>query len=157
MASIKVAEAAPWDFIGECRRHGLKVTPQRMAIYSALKGCVEHPSADFVYRQVKKEFPGISFETVNRTLLTFAAIGLISVVESTSGVRRFDPDMKSHHHLHCIRCGRIIDIRDEGFDTIDVPGQLSEMYRIVGKRVVLHMICPDCLTPESSLPETVQG
>lgn len=78
-------------------------------------------------------------------MLTFAEIGLIAVVESTSGVRRFDPDMGDHHHLHCVRCGRIVDIRHEEFDRINVPESLRRQYRIIGKRVVLHVICFSCL------------
>ena len=137
-------------FIAICREHNLKITPQRSAIYSLLQGCGDHPSADYVFRLVRKDFPNISFETVNRTLLTFAAIGLIAIVESTTGVRRFDPDIQSHHHLHCIRCGRIFDFRHEGYDGIAVPQNLSEKYSVIGKRVVLQVICPQCKQLETS-------
>ncbi|MBN1278723.1 MAG: transcriptional repressor [Chlorobium sp.] len=150
MADVKHSAGRQDSFAGLCREHNLKITPQRTAIYGLLKGCTDHPSADYVYRQIRQEFPNISFETVNRTLLTFAAIGLIAIVESTAGVRRFDPDMESHHHIHCIRCGTIIDFRHEGFDGIAVPESLSEKYSIIGKRVVLHVICPRCRQQEAA-------
>ncbi|MCF8384002.1 MAG: transcriptional repressor [Chlorobium sp.] len=132
-------------FVAVCRDHNLKITPQRTAIYTMLRNCRDHPSADQVYRLIKKDFPNISFETVNRTLLIFASIGLISIVESTSGVRRFDPDLNSHHHMHCIRCGKIIDFQHAGYDALEVPEALYEEFPVLAKRVVLHVICPSCL------------
>ncbi|MGB0131753.1 Fur family transcriptional regulator [Chlorobium sp.] len=155
MPSMNAAPGEAGRFFELCRAHSLKITPQRTAIYSLLGNCRDHPSADQVYRLIKREFPNISFETVNRTLLTFASIGLISIVESTSGVRRFDPDMKSHHHMHCIRCGRIFDFQHEGYDALEVPGQLNEEFSVLSKRVVLHVICPFCLQPGAAV--TTEG
>ncbi len=155
MLNMNDAVAESDRFVAVCRAHSLKITPQRTAIHSLLRDCRDHPSADQVYRLIKREFPNISFETVNRTLLTFASIGLISIVESTSGVRRFDPDMKSHHHMHCIRCGRIFDFQHEGYDALDVPGPLNEKFSVLSKRVVLHVICPFCLQPGAAV--TAEG
>ncbi|MBM3422262.1 MAG: transcriptional repressor [Chlorobi bacterium] len=144
MAEVDIVQGDLERFFAFCRERNLKITPQRTAIYSLLKGCPDHPSADYVYRRIRKDFPGISFETVNRTLLTFAAVGLIAIVESTTGVRRFDPDTESHHHIHCVRCGRIFDFRHEGYDGISIPENLSEEFTVIDKRVVLHVICPEC-------------
>ncbi len=142
----KSGVAGELDYFTEvCRRHNLKITPQRVAIYRILMGCSDHPSADYVFRIIRSDFPNISFETVNRSLLTFAEIGLIAIVESTSGVRRFDPDMDSHHHIHCVKCGRIFDFQHGDYDCIAVPDSLTEKFSLVGKRVVLHVICPDCI------------
>jgi len=41
-----------------------------------------------VYQEVKKEFPNISFDTVNRTLLVLLGKGLVKMVESGYGPRR---------------------------------------------------------------------
>ena len=68
------------EFKKICREHCLKVTPQRIAIYRELLNSATHPAADTIYQIVKKEYTNISFDTVNRTLLTFAKIGLVEVV-----------------------------------------------------------------------------
>ena len=60
------------DFIETCKTHNLKVTPQRMAIYRELVGSTEHPTVDAMFQTVKKEYPNISYDTVSRTMLTFA-------------------------------------------------------------------------------------
>ncbi|MGD8945919.1 MAG: transcriptional repressor, partial [Desulfobacterales bacterium] len=62
-----------------------------MAIYRELQKSFEHPTADAMYQIIRKEFPNISFDTVNRTLLTLAQIGLVDLVEVYGGAKRFDP------------------------------------------------------------------
>ncbi|MBF0587070.1 transcriptional repressor [Prosthecochloris sp. N3] len=136
-------------FVGRCREHGLKVTPQRLAIYKALLKLQVHPSADAVYRKVAEEYPTISFDTVNRTLLTFADIGVVETVESHSGVRRYETDLAPHHHLHCVKCGEIIDFCDSGLDEVEVPARIREEYHVLGKRVVIRGICPKCAAKDA--------
>ncbi len=63
------------EFLNKCKRAGLKITPQRIAIYKEVLESGNHPSAEDIYRKVKEFHPGISFDTVNRTLLTFADMG----------------------------------------------------------------------------------
>jgi Fur family peroxide stress response transcriptional regulator len=127
-----------------CRRHDLRVTPQRVAIYEEIITSKEHPSAERVFQSIRKIFPNISFDTVNRTLLTFTRIGLIDVVEGHGGPRRFDPDRSKHHHLHCVRCGKIIDFCDERYDKLKVPKDIENRFRVLSKRVVVNILCEAC-------------
>ncbi|MCX5637149.1 MAG: transcriptional repressor [Planctomycetota bacterium] len=41
-------------FRHRCRSSGLKITPQRLEIYKALMASKEHPTAESVYRTVKR-------------------------------------------------------------------------------------------------------
>ena len=131
-------------FIENCRRHQLKITPQRVGIYRVLIQSQRHPTADLVFRVVKKEFPNISFDTVNRTLSTFAKIGVVDVVETFGGPKRFDPDITDHHHLHCMACGRIIDFEYEGYARLDVPKAIATTFKVISRRVVLKGLCDTC-------------
>jgi Fur family peroxide stress response transcriptional regulator len=131
-------------FIELCKKFDLKITPQRCAIYKELARAKNHPTADEMFHIVKKEFPNISYDTVNRTLLTFAEIGLVDVVPTKGGPRRFDPDMDSHHHFHCIRCGEIMDFYSDEFDNLEIPDRLRDDFEVYTKRVVLNGICHKC-------------
>jgi Fur family peroxide stress response transcriptional regulator len=135
-------------FIRTCRRHQLKITPQRVAIYRVLIQSKQHPTADLVFRTVKKEFPNISFDTVNRTLLTFADIGVVDVVETFGGPKRFDPDITDHHHLHCMACGRIIDFEYEGYALLEVPKAIATTFKVISRRVVLKGLCDTCTSKQ---------
>lgn len=136
-------------FYSTCKEQNLKITPQRIAIYKALLASKDHPSADFVFRAIKTDFPNISFDTVNRTLLTFSEIGLIDVVESYSGARRFDPNREAHHHVHCVQCGTITDFNSAEFDSLVLPAEIKNKNKIISKRVTVNVICSQCETSGS--------
>lgn len=132
-------------FIAKCKEFNLKVTPQRIAIYREVINRKTHPTTDEIFQSIKKDFPFISFDTVNRTLLTFSQIGILSIIESYSGARRFDPDLKKHHHMHCIKCGKIIDFENDEYDQIKIPPQIRQKFKILNARVVLNGYCDSCL------------
>src|SRR4030066_395339 len=68
-------------FYQRSKKHGLRITPQRTAIYQELLKAKDHPSADIIYKRIVGKIPNISFDTVNRTLLTFSKIGIANIVE----------------------------------------------------------------------------
>lgn len=132
------------DFVRKCKEHGLKITPQRCAIYKELYGSEDHPSAEDVYKAIHREYPNISYDTVNRTLLTFADVGIVDIVKGQSGPRRFDPNTSSHHHIYCVSCGEIFDFYNEGYDNLEIPSDIQQTYDIIGKRVILKGVCKKC-------------
>jgi Fur family transcriptional regulator, peroxide stress response regulator len=140
-------------FFAICKEFNLKITPQRIAIFKELQPCKNHPSADTIFRAIKGDFPNISFDTVNRTLLTFSEIGLIDLVESYSGSRRFDPNQESHHHIHCIRCGDIIDFYNPDFDSLTLPDDVAKHNDIISKRVTVNVICFKCKNKKQQLSQ----
>lgn len=131
-------------FKERCRRAGLKVTPQRMAVFRMLIDSKEHPSAETVFRQVRMTFPNISMDTVSRTLHMLSENGLAFTVAGSGGAKRFDANLQPHHHFKCTKCQRIIDFFHEPFDNIDVPESVKLMYTISKKTVYLEGICDKC-------------
>jgi len=132
------------EFLQICQEHRLKVTPQRVAIYQELLNSDTHPTADAIYQIVKREYSNISFDTVNRTLLTFADIGIVDIVETFGGAKRFDPNVATHHHLHCTQCGNVIDFNSRDYDNLAVPDGVLKQFHVTSKRVVLKGICKAC-------------
>lgn len=131
-------------FRTKCRQFGLKITPQRMAIYRVLVASKEHPSAEMVFRKVRKVLPNISLDTVNRTLLTLVQIGTAFVVEGSGDVKRFDARLQAHQHFKCIKCKRIFDFHYRPFDSIPVPKTISEKFTVLRKTVYFEGICDSC-------------
>jgi Fur family peroxide stress response transcriptional regulator len=127
-----------------CREQGLKVTPQRVAVYQALAQSKEHPSADQVFQEVRRSMPHISLDTVNRTLLTLAEIGAAFLVEGSGEVKRFDANLESHQHFRCIRCRRIVDFHHPAFDRVPIPSELNKGFEILRKTVYFEGICDQC-------------
>lgn len=131
-------------FRAKCRESNLKVTPQRTIIFESLADDKGHPSADIVFQRVRKKIPNISFDTVNRTLLSFVDLGLLKVVEGYGRPKRFDTDVDSHHHFQCLSCNKIIDFCDKTLDAVEVPKDIKSRFTITGKKVVLEGLCDLC-------------
>jgi Fur family peroxide stress response transcriptional regulator len=131
-------------FLWKSKENGLKITPQRTAIFQELLKSKDHPTADDIYKRIVKKIPNISFDTVNRTLLTFSKIGMIKVVEGYGQAKRYDPDLGIHHHFRCIRCGRIIDFHNKDYDNIAVPAEINKRFTVTSKKVVLEGLCGKC-------------
>jgi Fur family peroxide stress response transcriptional regulator len=132
------------DFRLRCRQAGLKMTPQREAIYRFLIETDSHPSAEMVFDRIRRQMPNISLDTVNRTLLTFSEIGAAFVVEGSGDVRRFDGNLANHQHFKCIKCKRIIDFHHEPFDNILLPETIGEKFELLRITVYLEGICNHC-------------
>jgi len=132
------------QFIEYFKKMGLKITPQRCAVYRELIQAKSHPTAEEMFQTVRREFPNISYDTVNRTLLKFAEIGLVDTVKSGGGPRRFDPVMDNHHHFHCVKCGNITDFRSEEYSSLGIPDEIQDGCIVFTKRIVLNGICKEC-------------
>ncbi|MFA4920354.1 MAG: transcriptional repressor [Thermodesulfovibrionales bacterium] len=132
------------SFYSRSKENGLKITPQRTIIYQELLKAKDHPTADDIYKRIVKKIPNISFDTVNRTLVTFSKIGITNVVEGYGQAKRYDPDMDIHHHFRCIQCGSIIDFLNKEYDNITVPEAINKQFTVISKKVVLEGLCSNC-------------
>jgi len=131
-------------FYRRAKKNGLKITPQRTAIYQELLKAKDHPSADIIYKRIVQKIPNISFDTVNRTLLTFAKIGITNIVEGYGQPKRYDSDMDNHHHFRCMQCNSIIDFHSKNYDNIAVPEDIKKRFTVINKKVVLEGLCDKC-------------
>ncbi len=133
------------QFREKCKENNLKVTPQRIIIYRELLRSDDHPNAEALHKRITNIIPDISLDTVNRTLLTFAKIGIIKNVEGYGEPRRYDPKMETHHHFRCVNCGAIIDFDYKPYDDIGIPEDIKKKFSILGKKVLLEGYCDKCL------------
>ncbi|MGB8952766.1 MAG: transcriptional repressor [Candidatus Aminicenantales bacterium] len=133
------------------RENHLKATPQRIVIYKELLRSKDHPYAEIIFHRVKKIFPDISMDTVNRTLLTFARIGIVNVVEGNGEPRRYDPNIENHHHFRCVACNTIFDFGYSPYDELIIPEDLKDRFVVRSKKVLLEGYCDKCQKKGKSL------
>ena len=130
----------------ECKKRGMRVTPQRIVIYREVaKSCV-HPDAEAVYESVKKELPNISFDTVYRTLASLEDMGMIFRVDNQLPKARFDADKTPHHHFLCVNCGEVYDIKLEDKEDLKIPAHAAEFGDIKDMNLQVRGICNKCRT-----------
>lgn len=132
------------EFAARCRRGGLAVTPQRLAIIKALLSSGEHPRADAIFAAVRIEHPHISLATVHRTLETLCEIGEARKVTTLHDSARYDGNVTPHHHVVCIKCRRIRDIEIPRLDCL-LAGQ-SELgeFTVLGLSLEIQALCEAC-------------
>lgn len=91
---------------------GLKVTPQRIAVYEAIVRLNNHPTAENIIDFIRKYHPNISVATVYKVLDALVTNELIKKVKTERDIMRYDAIMESHHHLYCSESDRIEDFED---------------------------------------------
>ena len=128
------------------RARGLKVTPQRQAIFHVLHGEQSHPTAESVYDAVSASMPTISLRTVYQTLNDLSAMGEVHALDLGTGSARFDPNLDAHHHLVCDVCGRVDDIYADA-RAVRVPSAQRHGFTINSTEVVFRGVCPECKDP----------
>jgi len=112
-------------------------TNQKMKILGYLKSVKTHPTAETVYKAVKKELPAISLGTVYRNLNKMAEDREILRFK-VGNEFHFDGDTCCHQHCECITCGKIIDcfqkeLSEYTLKKIDVKGFKPECVNILFK------------------------
>ena len=124
--------------------HGMRLTRQRREILKVLKSTTSHPTADWIYDQVRRVLPNISLGTVYRTLGVLRDQGMIMELDYGRSGSRFDGVSHSHYHIVCVRCGRMENLK------VPIKGYLEEeISDISGYEVTEHClefrgICPLC-------------
>lgn len=126
------------------RERGLKVTPQRAAIYLALAESSSHPTAEDLHRRVRRRYPMVSPNTVYYTLGALRRAGLVHEVNYWHDRSRFDANLHLHHHLICLGCRTIRDIEDGALDRLSVSPRLGAGFKTLGHRVEFHGYCSAC-------------
>jgi Fur family transcriptional regulator, peroxide stress response regulator len=103
---------------------GLRVTPQRIAIYEAVLKLYNHPTADDIAAFIKRDFPNVATGTVYKVLDSLVENGLIKKVKTEKDVMRYDAILENHHHLYCAESDRIADYYNNEINEL-----LSEYFR----------------------------
>ncbi len=83
---------------------------KREAIYQTLSSTRTHPTAEWVYQQLKPSIPDLSLGTVYRNIAVLREMGLAKSIGIFGGQERFDTDMSQHSHFVCKKCHKIIDV-----------------------------------------------
>jgi Fur family transcriptional regulator, peroxide stress response regulator len=132
------------EFAERCRRGGLAVTPQRLAIIRALLRSGEHPRADEIFAAVRREHPHISLATVHRTLETLCEIGEARKVTTLHDSARYDGNLMPHHHVVCVKCRRIRDIEIPELDRLLAGRAGLGEFRLLGSSLEIRGLCGAC-------------
>jgi Fe2+ or Zn2+ uptake regulation protein len=135
--------------IQQLRDRRIAVTPQRLAVLSALQSRRDHPTADHIYQEVRQGLPAISFNTVYKTLEILCQQGMVVKVNPLHAMARYDGETGQHAHLICRQCHRIIDLDWEGSEVSALPVEARQGFQIEQASLTFWGLCPSCQASES--------
>lgn len=126
------------------RERGLRVTPQRQAIFGLLHGDGSHPTVEALYERAAATMPTISLKTVYQTVHDLEALGELRVLDLGTGSVRVDPNVDAeHHHLVCTNCGRVRDV-PLTLDGVRLPARLRRDFTVEAVEVIFRGHCAGC-------------
>lgn len=126
------------------REKGLKVTSQRLAVCNFILSRKDHPTAEQIYQELRRQYPTISLGTIYKTLSLLKELGLVQELGFKEGSVRYDPDMEPHINMVCSKCGKIYDYKAEN---------VKKMWNLIisdlgikpkGQRIDIYYECDDC-------------
>lgn len=127
----------------------MKHSRQRESIKNFLLGRTDHPTAEMIYTNLRKEMPTLSLGTVYRNLSLLSEIGEINKISTGIGPDHFDGNTTPHNHFICRNCGQIIDLKMESIQHINEIAAEQFCGTIEGHVIYFHGICPDCMNKTS--------
>jgi Fe2+ or Zn2+ uptake regulation protein len=130
------------------RTQGLRVTPQRQAIFRLLHGNDRHPTVESLYDAARVDMPTISLKTVYQTVHDLESMGEVELLDVGTGSIRVDPNVEhAHQHLVCTRCGTVRDVLLDIAD-LRVPSRYRQAFMVEAVEVVFRGVCDECLAQE---------
>jgi Fur family transcriptional regulator, peroxide stress response regulator len=102
-----------------------------------------HPTADQIYRRVRRHIPDISLGTVYRNLQKLVAEGKLQVL-TLGRTQHFDPLVESHQHFICQICGRVYDILVGKGEEILPASLLQGGFTVTSHRLEVFGECKSC-------------
>jgi Fur family transcriptional regulator, peroxide stress response regulator len=126
------------------REAGVKLTHQRLEIFTEVARSGDHPDAAMIYKAVRERIPSISLDTVYRTLWLLFDLGLITTLGLNRGGARFDANLDPHHHFVCTSCGTAEDFYSEQLDRLEIPEEAKALGRAKGTHVEVRGLCLRC-------------
>lgn len=122
------------------RKHSHK----RDAVLEKLRSTKSHPSAKWIYDQLRQEIPDISLGTVYRNLSVFKDEGRIISVGVVDGQERFDANTREHNHFICIGCGDVLDVDTDTGDGLSAEVERRYGVEIHSRQLTYYGKCPTC-------------
>jgi Fe2+ or Zn2+ uptake regulation protein len=133
---------------------GLRMTPQREVLLRVLSRAPNHPTADQLYRQVRRLLPSVSPATVYRNVQDLVRAGLLAPLERAGAAVQYEVNPDDHHHFVCRGCGRVWDVYLRTMDyALDRKRAAVPAARIDRAEVQLLGLCARCASkPASNTP-----
>lgn len=128
------------------KENNLARTSAREAILEGISTLHGHFDADQLHELLKKKKETLSTATIYRTLPLFVRSGIIKETIHEKGRIRYERawGVDHHDHLECIRCGRIIEFKDDEIEMLQDKVCKERGFKPVEHRLAIKGYCASC-------------
>ncbi|MCQ2387145.1 MAG: transcriptional repressor [Clostridia bacterium] len=122
-----------------------RFSKKRQAIIDCLKNTKTHPTAEWIYNELKPKFKDLSLATVYRNLKELKQSGDILSVGTILNKERFDGTVLPHSHAICSKCGKVFDVENIELDS-ETKKRIQKKYKFKIDYSNIHYvgICKEC-------------
>ncbi|WP_157966509.1 Fur family transcriptional regulator, partial [Clostridioides difficile] len=117
---------------------------QRELILNEILNNPVHPTADYLYENLKKDNPNLSLGTVYRNLAQLTEHGFIRKVSIPGNPDRFDGRIDNNYHIICEVCGEIYDLESEVLNNLQELISEETDIKITSYNISFKGICKNC-------------
>lgn len=132
------------------RKSGHKITPTRLAIMNAFRNAKRPLSAQELIDGLPRDTDQV---TIYRTLKSFKNKGVIQQIDLRHNHAHYElADITEHHHLICVRCGRMEDVHHCGVKEIQdkVIRSSKHFSEIKQHTLEFYGICKNCAKKDTA-------
>ncbi|MER2106486.1 MAG: Fur family transcriptional regulator [Solibacillus sp.] len=133
-------ETRAWEILKE---NGYKKTDKRERILTMFASTDKYLTARDLLTVFKKDYPGMSFDTIYRNLSTFVELDILEETE-LNGERNFRMHCESdhhHHHFICRDCGKVKEL---SICPMAMLGEKLPGYAVEAHKFEIYGKCPNC-------------
>ena len=123
----------------------IKYSRQREAISEFLMSRKDHPTAEVVYEEVRKQYPHISLGTVYRNLSLLVELNQAIKFPAGDGFEHFDGNPAPHYHFICNDCNSIIDLDIPVIESVNTEASYGFDGEITGHTAFFYGKCHSCI------------
>ncbi|MGA2641560.1 MAG: transcriptional repressor [Spirochaetia bacterium] len=117
---------------------------QRERILELLQSTEAHPTANWLYVKLRKEFPNLSLGTVYRNIGILIQQRRINRIAFGSTFDRLDANTRPHYHFICEKCDSIIDLDTPPDESLNAWPDKSLGFKVSRHEIEFYGLCPKC-------------
>ncbi len=127
------------------RNAGYRLTPQRVAVWEAVRRGGRHRTAEEIAAEIQQTLPEVNVSTVYRTLELLVGLDLVQETRLAGLATYYEVAPEPvHHHYVCTRCGKVGHFADALLEPVRRELLEAADFSVSEVRLTVFGLCREC-------------